>query len=107
MGSKDSVWYLYEQVYEDIRNECLASNVLFTDDQFRAEPASFYRNYDGMKPRPRLEWLRPGEITDSPKFISDGISRFDTVQGTVGNCWFVSALTNFARLQENDHRFLH
>lgn len=39
-------------------------------------------------------WLRPHEISNAPKFISAGISRFDVVQGELGDCWLVAAVAN-------------
>lgn len=42
--------------------------------------------------RDYYRWLRPHEIVSYPKFISDGISRFDVMQGELGNCWFLAAV---------------
>lgn len=39
-------------------------------------------------------WLRPHQITDAPQFISAGVSRFDVVQGELGDCWLIAAIAN-------------
>jgi hypothetical protein len=51
-----------------------------------------------------IEWKRPDEIArivsetnETPKFVVDGISRFDINQGsTIGDCWAVSTIANLA-----------
>lgn len=73
-----------KQDYEAIKQQCLARGALFEDRLF--SPRST-RQGD-------LVWLRPYEITTSPKFISEGYSRFDVVQGELGDCWLVAATAN-------------
>ena len=46
-----------------------------------------------------IKWRRPDEILpkgSSPKFIKDGVSRFDINQGNFGNCWAISVMANLA-----------
>ncbi|CAL8083554.1 unnamed protein product [Calicophoron daubneyi] len=42
------------------------------------------------------QWLRPHELTSDPKFIIDGISRFDVEQGEIGDCWLLAALSSLS-----------
>lgn len=72
------------QDYETIKQECLARGALYEDRLF--SPRST-RQGDYV-------WLRPYEITESPKFFSEGVSRFDVVQGELGDCWLVAAVAN-------------
>lgn len=72
------------QDYDSIKQQCLSSGRLFEDPIF--SPRSSKRS-DNV-------WLRPFEISSSPKFISSGISRFDVVQGELGDCWLVAAVAN-------------
>jgi len=39
-----------------------------------------------------VEWLRPGEICESPTMFSGGSSQFDVVQGSLGDCWLLAAM---------------
>ncbi|KAH8855087.1 Calpain-B isoform 2 [Schistosoma japonicum] len=41
-------------------------------------------------------WLRPSELTRCPRFIADGVSRFDIKQGELGNCWVIAALASLS-----------
>lgn len=41
---------------------------------------------------PDIEWLRPHDICDDPKFYSGGGSQFDVVQGALGDCWLLAAM---------------
>ncbi|XP_078517580.1 calpain-1 catalytic subunit-like [Lissotriton helveticus] len=45
-------------------------------------------------------WKRPKEICDNPQFIVDGATRMDICQGSLSNCWFVSAVASLALHQE-------
>jgi len=72
------------QDYNSIKQQCLASGRLFEDPIFSPR---------GSK-RSDCVWLRPFEISSSPKFVSSGVSRFDVVQGELGDCWLVAAVAN-------------
>ncbi|KER33020.1 hypothetical protein T265_01101 [Opisthorchis viverrini] len=67
---------------------------LFEDPFFPADDSSIRR---GGKPGcSEYDWLRPHEVTRDPKFIIDGISRFDVKQGEIGDCWFLAALSSLS-----------
>lgn len=58
------------------------------------------------------KWLRPGQISQRPTFISSGISRFDVIQGELGDCWLIAATANlslnqrlFSRVVPTDQSF--
>uniref|UniRef100_A0A6G1SCT2 Calpain-A n=1 Tax=Aceria tosichella TaxID=561515 RepID=A0A6G1SCT2_9ACAR len=70
------------QDYNTLRQQSLSSGRLFEDSIFAPRSS---RN---------CEWLRPFEISSSPKFISSGVSRFDVVQGELGDCWLIAAVAN-------------
>ncbi|KAK7100682.1 calpain-9-like isoform X2 [Littorina saxatilis] len=44
----------------------------------------------------RVEWKRPGEISDHPQLFTDGTTRFDIGQGEAGTCWFLSMVASIA-----------
>ncbi|XP_070196507.1 calpain-like [Littorina saxatilis] len=44
----------------------------------------------------RVEWNRPGEISDHPQLFTDGTTRFDIGQGEAGTCWLLSMVASIA-----------
>ncbi|KER20011.1 hypothetical protein T265_11348 [Opisthorchis viverrini] len=46
------------------------------------------------------EWRRPHEIIRDPQFVTDGISRFDVVQGEIGDCWFLAAVASLSMYRD-------
>lgn len=72
------------QNYDTIKQQCLSAGQLFEDPIFSPRASK----------RSDVVWLRPFEISQSPKFVSSGISRFDVVQGELGDCWLVAAVAN-------------
>jgi hypothetical protein len=49
-------------------------------------------------PQPKnMEWCRPGEITSKkPEFVDQGADTNDVIQGALGDCWFIGALSVLA-----------
>ncbi|CAH8432796.1 unnamed protein product [Schistosoma rodhaini] len=45
-------------------------------------------------------WLRPVELSRYPRFVADGVSRFDIKQGELGNCWVIAALASLSMYPE-------
>ncbi|KAI6244122.1 Calpain family cysteine protease [Aphelenchoides fujianensis] len=70
------------------RDRCLKEKVLFEDPDFPADDSSLFFS---RRPPKRVEWLRPGEIVREPQLISEGHSRFDAIQGELGDCWLMAA----------------
>ena len=77
----------------------------FQDPEFRAEGRSLFIEGEvpeGHIPERMIEWLRPSEfvprLTDgkSPQLFVDGAEAGDIVQGDLGDCWFLSALSTVA-----------
>lgn len=46
--------------------------------------------------RQSLEWKRPQEFASSPCLFSEGTSRYDIGQGSIGTCWFLASVANIA-----------
>lgn len=81
------------QQYSELKKACIKDKELFEDPEFPATNTSlFFRR----SPPGRVEWKRPGEISDSPQLFVEGISAHDLNQGIVGNCWFVAACSCLA-----------
>ncbi|XP_033762963.1 calpain-2 catalytic subunit-like isoform X2 [Pecten maximus] len=43
-----------------------------------------------------IEWKRPTEIRSRPVLFSDGTTRYDIGQGSIGTCWFLSMVSVIA-----------
>ncbi|XP_078263215.1 calpain-3 [Rhinoraja longicauda] len=76
-------------VFQNLKRECLRKGVLFEDLEFPADDSSLF--YKQLLPF-KLEWKRPVEICENPKFIIGGASRTDICQGDLGDCWFLAAI---------------
>ena len=83
-----------EQYFHKIRDKCLQKGNLFVDPMFPANNASLFLRKDKWGTNHNIEWKRPGELCESPRFFVDGPSRFDIQQGELGDCWLVAAMAN-------------
>ncbi|KAI1724393.1 calpain family cysteine protease domain-containing protein [Ditylenchus destructor] len=86
--------------YEE-RDKCLQEKRLFEDKEFPAADSSLFFS---RRPPKRVEWLRPGEIIKEPQLISEGHSRFDVIQGELGDCWLMAAAANLTLRDELFYR---
>jgi calpain len=46
-------------------------------------------------------WKRPQEINPNAQLFVDGVNAGDVIQGALGNCWFLSALSTVATSADN------
>ncbi|VUZ47793.1 unnamed protein product [Hymenolepis diminuta] len=79
--------------YDEITARLRGTGQLFEDPDFPANGSSLF--YSMAAPR-EIEWKRPSEICNNPKFVSGGRSRFDVRQGELGDCWLLAAVANLA-----------
>lgn len=87
-----------DQDYESLRAECSEDN-LFEDPEFDACDSSLYYN---QSPPDGIQWLRPREACENPKFVVDGFGRCDMDQGYIGNCWFIAGAVG---IMQNEKMF--
>uniref|UniRef100_A0A0N5AK25 Calpain catalytic domain-containing protein n=1 Tax=Syphacia muris TaxID=451379 RepID=A0A0N5AK25_9BILA len=87
--------------FYDKRDECLQSGTLYEDPDFPADNSSLY--YSRSPPK-YIQWLRPCEITHEPTLIQEGQSRFDVIQGELGDCWLMAAAANLTLRDELFYR---
>lgn len=87
------------QDFDQLRNECLVRRTLFEDPDFPCNDSSIWGAKNAKFP---VVWRRPPEICQNPYLFVEGVSRFDVVQGRIGNCWMVAAAAN---LTLNDELF--
>jgi hypothetical protein len=71
------------QNFEALKFQSRQSGVLFRDDKFPADDRSILLIKSLKKPY-EVVWRRPHQIVSNPKFIINGISPSDIVQGDTG-----------------------
>ncbi|VDK78161.1 unnamed protein product [Onchocerca ochengi] len=86
--------------YEE-RDRCLKSNTLFEDPEFPADDSSLFFS---RRPPKYVEWLRPGEIVNAPMLIAEGQTRFDVIQGELGDCWLMAGAASITLRDELFYR---
>uniref|UniRef100_H2MZK5 Calpain 9 n=1 Tax=Oryzias latipes TaxID=8090 RepID=H2MZK5_ORYLA len=99
------------KTFEQLRQECLQKGVLFEDPDFPAVDSSLF--YSQTVPV-QIQWKRPKEICENPKFIVGGADRTDICQGQLGDCWLLAAIASLtlkkdamARVVPPDQDFDH
>ncbi|KHN84956.1 Calpain clp-1 [Toxocara canis] len=83
------------------RDRCLNSQTLFEDPEFPADDSSLF--YSRSPPK-FVEWKRPGEIVRDPQLIAEEQSRFDVIQGELGDCWLMAGAANLTLRDELFYR---
>ncbi|XP_031437623.1 calpain-3-like isoform X2 [Clupea harengus] len=73
----------------ELRDKYVHKKVVFEDPLFPADNSSLFYS---CAPPLNIEWKRPSEICDNPKFIIDGANRTDICQGDLGDCWLLAAI---------------
>ncbi|KGL75070.1 Calpain-13, partial [Tinamus guttatus] len=91
------------QDFSRLRASCLSQGLLFEDDTFPAHVSSIGPN---LLPESKLwliQWKRPTELQGNPHLIVDGASRFDIMQGEIGDCWMLAALGSLTLRKQLDN----
>ncbi|XP_018022767.1 calpain-A isoform X2 [Hyalella azteca] len=81
----------------------LADGELFEDPDF---PAVMESAFFSSRRSTTIEWRRPKELAENPQLFVDGINRRDVVQGSLGDCWFLSSCSAVAREKKLIERVL-
>lgn len=72
----------YKTLYSNLK-----TGELFVDPVFGTPKLEEEINY-------KITWLRPKEIVTNPFLYSGKLSKDDIKQGSLGDCWFIAALSN-------------
>ncbi|XP_027552449.1 calpain-13 isoform X1 [Neopelma chrysocephalum] len=91
-GSLQNLKRFNSQDFNSLRALCLSQGLLFEDDTFPAHISSIGPNLLPEDELRRIQWKRPTELQRNPHLIMDGVSRFDIMQGEIGDCWMLAAL---------------
>nr|CAB3227563.1 calpain-1 catalytic subunit-like [Phallusia mammillata] len=79
--------------FEEIHEECLRKGIKFEDPEFPADDQALFYS---QRPRMNFQWKRPHEISDNPQLFVGGASRFDIMQGELGDCWLLAAIASLS-----------
>jgi len=90
---QDNQFEIDGRSFADIKRECLEEKKLFEDPEFPADDSSLFFK---QKPRIKFIWKRPHEICKDPQLFVGGASRFDVVQGELGDCWLLAAIASLS-----------
>ncbi|KAB5590082.1 hypothetical protein CTheo_6472 [Ceratobasidium theobromae] len=93
------------QKVEAIIQDCRARNCRFRDIEFDLEGdrtrCLYGLNVPEVHPsKPPSDVLRATQIFQKPQFFIDGASSSDVAQGSLGDCWFVSAISVVSTMQD-------
>ncbi|KAL3970931.1 psychosine receptor [Sarotherodon galilaeus] len=94
-GSPSNPAKFRNQDFAQIKADCLQKGELFVDNAFPPNSNSL-GDVPGLS---EVKWLRPADLlreqgnNDKPAYCTDGMSRFDFAQGSLGNCWFLSSIS--------------
>ena len=91
------------QAFEELKSQCLNSGQLFQDNLFPPDNSSLNRKTPSNN---QVFWKRPSEIIINPQFIVNGINPNDLSQGSVGDCWFISAAASIANFSQYFQRVI-
>uniref|UniRef100_UPI003AAA9664 calpain-1 catalytic subunit b n=1 Tax=Centroberyx gerrardi TaxID=166262 RepID=UPI003AAA9664 len=106
LGSHQQALRYLNQDYENLRQDSLQSGTLFHDPTFPAEPAAL--GFKELAPHSAktqgVQWIRPTELTENPRFILGGATRTDICQGALGDCWLLAAIASLTLSERLLHR---
>ncbi|XP_064271399.1 calpain-13 isoform X3 [Passer domesticus] len=91
-GNLQNLKKLNSQDFRDLRASCLSRGLLFEDATFPAHASSIGPTLLPEEKLRQIQWKRPTELQRNPYLIMDGVSRFDIMQGEIGDCWMLAAL---------------
>eukprot|EP00743_Colponemidia_sp_Colp-15_P002164 GILK01002349.1.p1 GENE.GILK01002349.1~~GILK01002349.1.p1 ORF type:complete len:1020 (-),score=203.00 GILK01002349.1:103-3162(-) len=88
-----------------IVERCIQAGGLFDDPDFPASVQSLYKSLERLPEYATQEptinrWLRPHEISDEPQLFIEGSTAGDVMQGSLGDCFLLGALSAVATRKE-------
>ncbi|XP_067310568.1 calpain-14-like [Pseudorasbora parva] len=102
-GSVNNPERFLDQDFQRLKQICLKERLRFIDNLFPPEMKSLGLGSLTREELQGVVWRRPHELVPNPVYTAQGTSRFDIIQGVLGNCWFlasVGALTSQKRIMK-------
>ncbi|XP_026142177.1 calpain-14-like [Carassius auratus] len=91
-GSPNNPEKFLDQDFHRLQQFCLKERLRFVDNLFPPEMKSIGLGSLAREDLQRVVWRRPHELVPNPVYIVQGASRFDIIQGVLGNCWFLASV---------------
>uniref|UniRef100_A0A673I5S6 Zgc:136872 n=1 Tax=Sinocyclocheilus rhinocerous TaxID=307959 RepID=A0A673I5S6_9TELE len=91
-GSPNNPEKFLDQDFHRLKQFCLKERLRFVDNLFPPEMKSIGLGSLTREDLQRVVWRRPHELVPNPVYIVNGASRFDIIQGVLGNCWFLASV---------------
>ncbi|XP_059377132.1 calpain-1 catalytic subunit-like [Carassius carassius] len=91
-GSPNNPEKFLDQDFHRLKQFCLKERLRFVDNLFPPEIKSIGLGSLAREDLQRVVWRRPHELVPNPVYIVQGASRFDIIQGVLGNCWFLASV---------------
>ncbi|XP_050989872.1 calpain-1 catalytic subunit [Labeo rohita] len=81
-----------DQDFHQLKQFCLKERMRFVDNLFPPEMKSIGMGSLHREDLKRVVWRRPHELVPNPLYMVKETSRFDIIQGVLGNCWFLASV---------------
>jgi len=82
------------EIAQVIINHCKNNRCKFSDAEFPPNDSSMFKNPKAVHEfAAPVSWKRPPEFTKNPRLFVDGIESGDVIQGGLGDCYFLGALS--------------
>uniref|UniRef100_A0A8C1G7X8 Zgc:136872 n=1 Tax=Cyprinus carpio TaxID=7962 RepID=A0A8C1G7X8_CYPCA len=91
-GSPNNPEKFLDQDFHRLKQFCQKERLRFVDNLFPPEMKSIGLGPLKREDLWRVVWKRPHELVPNPVYIVQGASRFDFIQGRLGNCWFLASV---------------
>jgi len=80
------------EVAKDIMQMCDSKRTQWEDPDFPANDTSLFKSGHNTSGN-RIEWKRPKDFCPNPQLFIDGVESGDVIQGALGDCYFLGALS--------------
>jgi hypothetical protein len=81
-------------------NNHISSNFNSIDNEFPASDKALFKNPAEKSSKGIVTWKRPSEFAPNPKLFVSGVESGDVIQGALGDCYFLGALSVVATRED-------